>query len=169
MFPRCVYSGAFPDFLEYELGSIHISTNSCSLYIHVSILSICFIYTPCISIVLWHSHISVLRYLFLHTSRFYFYILVHFLLYDSGSINLYLYINIILWHSHITVLQYLFYTLHVPTFLFCCISCCTILGPSISCSCVECLPLRVSDQIRTDDHMMIKRQYMIYDHFCIAR
>ena len=87
MFPRCVYSGAFPDFLEYELGSIHISTNSYFLYIHVSILSICFIYTPCISIVLWHSHISVLRYLFLHTSRFYFYILVHFLLYDSGSIN----------------------------------------------------------------------------------
>ena len=40
MFSRCVYSGAFPDFLEYELGSIYISTNSCFLYIHVSIFSI---------------------------------------------------------------------------------------------------------------------------------
>ena len=40
MFSRCIYSGAFPDFLEYELGSIHISTNSYFLYIHISIFSI---------------------------------------------------------------------------------------------------------------------------------
>ena len=92
----------------------------------------------------------------------YFYILLHFLLYDRGSINIYFYINIVLWYSHISVLRYLFFKHYTFLFLlFWCISCCTTLGPSISCSCVECLPLRLSDQIRTDDHMMIKWQCMV--------
>ena len=95
-------------------------------------------------------------YCFLHNTHLYFYILLHFLLYDRGSINIYFYINIVLWYSHISVLRYLFFKHYTFLFLlFWCISCCTTLGPSISCSCVECLPLRVSDQIRTDDHMMI--------------
>ena len=82
-------------------------------------------------------------------------------MYDRWSINTYFYLI-----SFSDIRVYIcftvsFFTLHVSIFIFCCISCCTTLGPSISCSCVECLPLRLSDQIRTDDHMMIKWQYMM--------